>query len=210
MTTDPTAHARAEALVAVGQGRFTTSIAPMRIAVRGDVWRITLGESTLPDYGFVDTNGFAAPVGGDSVLDGATTTLTLGAEPATLTLRDAQGRLVLGPPTDEHFRGWTRLPALGSGADGLWSAAFALDSGMPVYGLGEVFGALDKRGQLVRCHVDDALGVNTGLTYKPCPFAWGFTADGTCWGILVNTPCDVLFGCGHAPWGGHCLRRCGT
>lgn len=101
--TDPTKHARAKTLVRVGQGRFTTSIAPLRIAVRGDVWRITLGESTLPDYGFVDTTGFAAPPDHSFRLHGATTTLTLGAEPATVSLRDAQGRLVLAPPLTSTF-----------------------------------------------------------------------------------------------------------
>jgi len=185
MPTDPTKHARAEGLTPRGAGAFETSIGRLRVAASGGVTRLTLGETTLPDYGFVDATGFAPA---DAELGGA---------PVTATLRDAEGRLVLGPPTDEHFRGWTRLPAFGRGADGFWSAAFALDSGLPVYGLGEQFGPLDKRGQLVRCHVDDALGVNTGLTYKPCPFAWGFTPDGTCWGILVNTPMDVWFGCGH-------------
>jgi alpha-D-xyloside xylohydrolase len=187
MTTDPTRHARAGGLRAVGSGRYATSIGPLAVSVRGDVWRVKLGESTLPDYGFVDTTGFAPPP------DDAA--LTIGADPVTLALRDA-----LGPPTDEHFRGWTRLPALGRGEDGFWSAAFALPTGSPVYGLGEVFGPLDKRGQLVRSHVDDALGVNTALTYKPCPFAWGFSESGACWGVLVNTPCDVWTGAGYPPW----------
>ncbi len=188
MPTDPTKHARAEGLTPRGAGDFETSIGRLRVASRDGVTRLTLGETTLPDYGFVDAGGFL-PAEAE-----------LGADPVTLALRDSEGRLVLGPPTDEHFRGWTRLPAFGRGADGFWSAAFALQSGLPVYGLGEQFGPLDKRGQLVRCHVDDALGVNTALTYKPCPFAWGFTPDGTCWGILVNTPMDVWFGCGHPAW----------
>jgi len=41
-----------------------------------------------------------------------------------------------------------------------------------VYGLGEKFGSLDKRGQLIHSQVEDALGVNTGLAYKNTPFAW--------------------------------------
>lgn len=188
---NPTQHSRAGALRSLGQGRYETSIGPLAVARRGDTWRVTLGQSSLPDYGFVDTTGFAPAE------DGA---LGLGADPVTLALRDGAGRLVLGPPTDEHFRGWTRLPALGRGEDGSWSAAFALESGAPVFGLGEVWGKLDKRGQLVRSHVEDALGVNTALTYKPCPFAWGFAPEGGCWGVLVNTPCDVWFGCGHAAW----------
>ena len=69
--------------------------------------------------------------------------------------------------TDEHFRGWTRLPAFGRvPRGGLWTAAFALASGEPVYGLGEKFGPLDKRGQLIHSQVEDALGVNTGLALQ--------------------------------------------
>ena len=76
--------------------------------------------------------------------------------------------------TDEHFRGWTRLPSFGRvKRGGLWTAAVALASGEPVYGLGEKFGPLNKRGQLVHSQVEDALGVNTGLSHKNTPFAWG-------------------------------------
>ena len=58
-------------------------------------------------------------------------------------------RRSLGSITDEHFRGWTRLPTFGRVRQGgQWIAAFALASGEPVYGLGEKFGPLNKRGQL--------------------------------------------------------------
>ena len=49
-----------------------------------------------------------------------------------------------------------------SAKGGEWTASFALASGEPVYGLGEKFGPLDKRGQLIHSQVEDALGVNTG------------------------------------------------
>ena len=64
--------------------------------------------------------------------------------------------------TDEHFRGWTRLPAFGRDAVCDGSPLFTLSSGEPVYGLGEKFSALNRRGQLLHSHVEDALGVNTG------------------------------------------------
>ena len=98
---------------------------------------------------------------------------------------------VLASITDEHFRGWTRLPAFGRVRHGgQWIAAFALASGEPVYGLGEKFGPLDKRGQLIHSQVDDALGVNTGSSYKNAPFAWSPGTGRGAWGVFVNTPGD--------------------
>ena len=71
---------------------------------------------------------------------------------------------VLASITDEQFaaarRDCRRSAARGRASNG--SAAFALASGEPVYGLGEKFGPLNKRGQLVHSQVEDALGVNTG------------------------------------------------
>ena len=80
---------------------------------------------------------------------------------------------VLASITDEHFRGFTRLPVIGRARTGTqWIAAFALGTGEPVYGLGEKFGPLNKRGQLIEPQVEDALGVNTGRSYKNAPFCW--------------------------------------
>lgn len=198
MTPDPVAHTRAAGLVPDGAGRFLTSLGPLAISQRGGVVRLVLGDaSALPDYGFVDTAGFAP----------GTDALTLTAEPLTATLVNKAGR-VLGPITDEHFRGWTRLPAFGRGDAGMWSAAFALTEDAPVYGGGEQFGPLDKRGQLLRLHVADALGVNTAATYKPLPFVWGFAPSGGVWGVLVNTPCDVWVGAGLAAWSNRSLVLC--
>ena len=61
--------------------------------------------------------------------------------------------------TDEHFRGFTRLPVIGRARGAAqWVSAFALASGEPVYGLGEKFGPLNKRGQIVHSHVDGRAG----------------------------------------------------
>jgi hypothetical protein len=69
-----------------------------------------------------------------------------------------------------------------------------------VYGLGEQFGPLNKRGQIVYSQVDDALGVNTGLTYKGAPFCWGVGSGKGAWGVFVNTPGRVVHGVGHPEW----------
>ena len=108
---------------------------------------------------------------------------------------------IAGSITDEHFRGSTRLPTFGRARQGgQWTAALALASGEPVYGLGEKFGPLNKRGQLIHSQVADALGVNTGLSYKNTPFAWSPGTGKGAWGMFVNTPARVTHGVGHPDW----------
>src|SRR5204862_3992512 len=112
-----------------------------------------------------------------------------------------KGATVLASITDQHFRGFTRLPNFGRlRQGGLWTAAFALRSGEGVYGLGEKFGPLNKRGQLIHSQVEDALGVNTGLSYKNTPFAWSPGKGQGAWGVFVHTPGMVTHGIGHPDW----------
>jgi alpha-D-xyloside xylohydrolase len=111
------------------------------------------------------------------------------------------GRVVLSSITDQHFRGRARIPAFGRGNPetakaGHWCVALALQSATAVYGFGEKFGRLDKRGQLVRGRIEDALGVNTELSYKNIPFCW--SPDG--WGLMVHTPGVVYHGVGYPQW----------
>src|SRR5512137_574701 len=140
------------------------------------VFRVRAGPNTLPDYGLVVGRAKACETrrgedGGWSFTAGDAT-LELAGSPLRLALRH-KGATIFSSITDEHFRGWTRLPALArTRHGGQWIAAFALASGEAVYGLGEKFGPLDKRGQLIHSQVVDALGVNTGLSYKNTPFAW--------------------------------------
>ena len=83
---------------------------------------------------------------------------------------------------------------------GVWTAAFALASGEAVYGLGEKFGPLDKRGQLIHSQVEDARSVNTGLAAKNTPFAWSPGTGAGAWGVFVHTPAMVTHGVGHPDW----------
>jgi alpha-D-xyloside xylohydrolase len=168
------------------------------------VFRLRLGPNTRPDYGIVVGRAKECAVGqrlpgtwtftaGDSMLEISGSPLRV-----KLAWKDAP---VLRSITDEHFRGWTRLPTFGRlRQGGLWTAAFALASSEPVYGLGEKFGPLDKRGQLIHSQVEDALGVNTGLAYKNTPFAWSPGTGKGAWGAFIHTPAMVTHGVGHPDW----------
>ena len=104
-------------------------------------------------------------------------------------------RIVQQTASDGHFVRRYRMPALAR-VDNGWFVALELSSSTPVYGLGEKWGKLDKRGQLVRSFNHDALGVNAEISYKNAPFAW--SPEG--WGVFVHTPAPVTHGVGYAPW----------
>src|SRR4249920_95978 len=163
---------------------FATSTGDMLevTAYGGGAFRLRLGPNTRPDYGLIKGRAQACKVAQPE--PGA---WTFANGDATLELRRAplrmrmlwKGTAVLTSITDEHFRGWTRLPAFGSvRRGGLWTAAFALASGEPVYALGE----------------------NTGLAHKNTPFAWGPGTGNGAWGSWIHTPGMVTHGVGHPDW----------
>jgi alpha-D-xyloside xylohydrolase len=82
---------------------------------------------------------------------------------------------------------------------------FSLDLGAEeaVYGLGEKWSGLNKRGQLIRSYNHDALGVNAEISYKNTPFAWSPKG----WGLFVHTPSPVTHAVGYAAWSqrGYCV-----
>jgi alpha-D-xyloside xylohydrolase len=206
---DFTKFARAATLTRAGDTAaavlFDTEIGRLAVSKRGGDWRLTFGTATKPDYGLVDAAGFAAPECRETApglfrFGDETEWLELASDPVRLRFgRRGWLDAPLTSLTDEHFRGWTRLPAFGRGPEG-WIASFALDSGEPVYGLGEKFGPLDRRGQFVTNRIEDALGVNTELSYKSIPFAWGLKEAGGVWGCLVNTPAHVHHAVGYGQW----------
>jgi alpha-D-xyloside xylohydrolase len=175
------------------------SAMPARVETYGDgVFRLRIGPQTLPDYGLVVA---AATLLGETSDDDARfairsgdAMLSLEQNPLRIRL-ERRGEPLLTSITDEHFRGFSRLPAFGFDGE-RWIASFALSSGEPVYGLGEKCSSLDRRGQLLRSRVEDALGVNTGRSYKNVPFCW--SPEG--WGLFVNTPANVSHGIGYAEW----------
>lgn len=173
-------------------------------AYAGGAFRLRLGPNTRPDYDLIvgRTKGFATtqPARGTWSLANGDVELSLGGTPLTLRLAH-KGVTVLASVTDLQPGGDTRLPAFGRAPrGGLWTAAFALDAGEPVYGLGEKFGRLDKRGELVHSQVEDAQSVNTGQGYRNVPFAWGPGNGRGAWGVFVHTPGMVTHGVGHPDW----------
>ncbi|MEO8345653.1 MAG: glycoside hydrolase family 31 protein [Betaproteobacteria bacterium] len=210
MLLDPTAYLRIEALNSLGSTSTGVSFATstgdlLEITAYGSgTFRLRLGPNARPDYGLIV--GRAKPCTAQPTAAGV---WSIAAGDATLELSGTplrfrllwKGTPILTSITDEHFRGWTRLPSFGRvKRGGLWTAAFALASGEPVYGLGEKFGPLNKRGQLVHSQVEDALGVNTGLAYKNTPFAWGPGTGNGAWGTYIHTPGMVTHGVGHPDW----------
>lgn len=105
------------------------------------------------------------------------------------------GKLVQSTPNDGHFVRPLRVPPVARISEG-WFMSFNLHSSEPVYGLGEKWSKLDKRGQLLRSMNHDALGVNAEISYKNTPFCW--SPEG--WGVFVHTPSPVTHGVGYAPW----------
>ena len=180
MNFDATSYTRAETLTLSqkmsGGGVFATEIGDLAVTAHAPgVFRLRIGPSTKPDYGLlVQKPALTAPLeplpDGGYALAAGEARLELRPKPLRLRLL-YKGREILTSITDEHFRGWTRLPTFGHGKQG-WTAALALTSGESFYGLGEKFGPLDRRSQLVTSQVEDALGVNTELAYKNAPFGW--------------------------------------
>ncbi|HEY8242684.1 MAG: alpha-xylosidase [Vicinamibacteria bacterium] len=207
---DPSAFLRLDAPNSLGStatgASFATSTGDvLEVSCFGPgVFRLRAGPNTRPDYGIVVGRvkqcAVAQPSPDAWTFTSGDATLELMGSPLRFRLL-WKGQPVASSITDQHFRGFTRLPAFGRlRGTPCWIASLALASGEPVYGLGEKFGPLDKRGQLVRSEVVDALGVNTGASYKSTPFAWSPGVGRGAWGLFVNTPARVVHGVGHPDW----------
>lgn len=115
--------------------------------------------------------------------------------PFTFELYELDGLSICKSPDDGHFVRKHRVPPLAKTDEG-WFVSIALKSNESVYGLGEKWGALNKRGQILRSYNSDALGVNAEISYKNTPFAW--SPEG--WGVFSHTPSSVTHSVGHPSW----------
>ena len=130
------------------------------------------------------------------IVDAKALSIEIGYAPFTLTVTDKRsGRVLSRTPSDGHFVRRHRIPPLAKTETG-WLFSHELRSSEPVYGLGEKWGALNKRGQFIRSYNVDALGVNAEISYKNCPFCW--SPEG--WGVFVHTPSIVTHAVGYPAW----------
>lgn len=185
---------------------FATSSGDLiEIECFGDgAFRLRSGPNTRPDYGLLTGSPCAckADLSGTARwwFDSGDSVLQISGSPFAVKLL-WRNELVLSSATDLRIDGSPRLPVLGRlRRGGLWSAAFALRSGEAVYGLGEKFGPLDKRGQLVHSQVAKATGVNTGISGRNAPFAWSPGVGAGAWGLFVHTPGMVTHAIGNPDW----------
>lgn len=161
--------------------------------------RLQTGEEPGYDYGMLVEEPAILPV---EVLAGSEET-TIKSEHYSLVIQHipfrfafySGDRLIRRSSYDGHFVRRFRLPPM-TRVDGGWFINFELLSSEPVYGLGEKWSKLDRRGQLIQSYNHDALGVNAEISYKNTPFAWSPKG----WGSLVHTAGCVTHGVGYAPW----------
>ncbi len=181
-----------------GVVRFDTDAGPLRVSLLDTGARLRLGPDER-DYGILVREPAPLPVRLEA-LDGATRlvagerVLEIGHAPLSFAFA-VGGRAIQSSPGDGHFVRRFRLPPFARIGES-WFASLELGHDTPVYGLGEKWGRLDRRGQLVRSYNHDALGVNAEVSYKNAPFAW--SPEG--WGAFVHTVAPVLHGVGYAPW----------
>lgn len=194
----PVAVTGAALVNADGSISLPTDAGELRIALLESGLRLRLGPDTR-DYGILvrEPATLAAQVeaidGGTRVVAGERV-LEVGHVPLSFSY-GVGGRRVQSSPGDAHFVRRFRLPPFARIGDS-WFVSLELGHDTPVYGLGEKWGRLDRRGQLVRSYNHDALGVNAEVSYKNAPFAW--SPEG--WGVFVHTVAPVVHGVGYAPW----------
>lgn len=185
--------------VAVDRVAIPTDAGVLNVSLQVDGMRIDSGPRAIGGYGMLanEPQRFALQViteAGHSIVRGGDFELELDHSPLAFVLH-RHGRIVQRSPSDGHFERRFRVPPFARVAGG-WMIALDLDSSEPVYGLGEKWGRLDKRGQWLRSLNEDALGVNAERSYKNTPFAWSPRG----WGSFVYTPSPVSHAVGFAPF----------
>jgi alpha-D-xyloside xylohydrolase len=118
--------------------------------------------------------------------------------PWHLEFRDAGGRLLTRTQHTSDYA-TTLVPALpfsfvrrSSDDSRSVAAVFSLSPGEKLFGGGESFTRLDKRGQKIVLWANDANGVQTGRMYKPIPFL--LSSRG--YGMFVHTSAPATFDMG--------------
>ncbi len=124
--------------------------------------------------------------------------ITIVRQPFHVELRDAQGRLLTSTDHyDDNKSTFSPVLPFGfvrrcSDYSRSYNAAFTLAPGEKIFGCGESFTALDKRGQKLTLWTDDANGVENQGEYKPVPFFMSNRGYGVF--MHASTPITCDFG----------------
>ncbi len=186
------------------QARFVTDAGPLCVeSYMEGVLRIRLGDTAGTDYGLLASPPrpaaiTCAPSDGGHRIEAGALAMEILEHPLRFRLL-REHRVLLESAGDGHIRGGLRIPAFAvrDATDPSASlVTFGLESGEAVYGLGEKYGALNRRGHRVVSWNEDAWGVNAEPSYKNVPFAWSPKG----WGAFVHTPARVVHGVGDPQW----------
>ncbi len=198
--------------------RFTTAAGPLEVHFWDeDIVRLKLGDAEVNVYPIIVGQPAAKPVSyaceagvhivrcgaGELRLDPGRPAGEDPGEALSVTFTHA-GRTVVQPSPDGHFVRRFRIPPFAR-TDAGWFFSVALQPGAPIYGFGEKYGSLDKRGQRLVNWAEDALGANAEVCYKNAPFCWSpcgtQDAGGAAgYGIFIHTTARVTHGAGYPPW----------
>jgi len=115
-----------------------------------------------------------------------------------------KNRTVVQPSSDGHFVRRFRIPPFAR-TDRGWFFSVALQPGAPIYGFGEKYATLNKRGQQLTSWAKDALGVNAEVCYKNAPFCWTpagthFPGGTSGYGVFIHTTARITHGAGYPQW----------
>ncbi|MEL6371283.1 MAG: TIM-barrel domain-containing protein [Pseudomonadota bacterium] len=189
------------------QIEFETSAGPLLLTLYEFGVRIRMGGPRAIDYGLVNENSPPAVAGIKAddetvVVESASHRLVIERETLAFDLSKT-GHSKVRSARDGHFVRKFRLPPIAQNDRG-WVVHLDLHSRERIYGLGEKWGKLDRRGQFLQSYNRDALGVNAEASYKNAPFAWSSAG----WGVFVNTPSPLQHGVGFAPWSQRTFGLC--
>ena len=142
-----------------------------------------------------DTSWKLAPIAGGYRYSSVAGSVTILENPWHIEFRDAQGRVLT--KTFHTSDGAAQLDPIlpfsfirrASDYSRSVAAVFSLAPGEKLFGCGESFTRLDKRGQKVVLWANDANGVETGRMYKPIPFFMSNRG----YGMFVHTSAPATF-----------------
>ena len=154
-----------------------------------------------------DSSWVSSRVDGGHRYTSASGSVTILEKPWHVEFRDAKGRLLTHTQhTSDYER--TLVPALpfsfvrrSSDFSRSVAAVFSLEPGEKLFGTGESFTRLDKRGQKLVLWANDANGVQTERMYKPIPFF--LSSRG--YGMFVHTSAPATFDMGASYSGSNAL-----